>query len=65
MIRRLKPLDDSIDLVAITDDDGTTLGCLHIDAFLDGYGEPNPIHQLLFCGHEVCVQILPLGKADE
>lgn len=62
LIRILKPLDDSLDQVLITDESDTVLGALHIDAFQDN-GHVK-IYSKLFLGESVRVVIMEAPDVD-
>lgn len=55
---KLIPLDGSLDLIQITDETDTILGCLSIDGFRDfKFPEGGPIYDNLWRGHEVVIEL--------
>lgn len=61
---KLTPLDGSLDLVQITDETDTILGCLSIDAFDRPGSENNDLHAKLWNGWEVEVELVHVATGD-
>ena len=58
LIRKLCPLDDSLDQVLIKDSTDMVLGSMHIDAFESQDSSDRAIYDKLFRGESVTVAIV-------